>query len=64
MKTPINALKHPIEKLIAHLQSLPLGTTYEEVEGELFGGETPYQELGTGYKMCVNIIEGFNPPRE
>src|SRR6266478_4550794 len=63
MKQPSNKLKYPIEQLIEKLKKLPPGTTYEEVKGELYGGETSDQDLGTGYQMRIDIVEGFDPPR-
>lgn len=64
MQQPSNKLEHPISKLIEELQRLPVGTTYEQVDGEFWGGEIPHTSLGTGYQMRINIVEGFNPSRE
>lgn len=63
-KLPSNKLKYPISDLIKDLQKLPVGTTYEEEEGELWGGETDDRDLGTEYQRKINIVEGFNPARE
>ena len=57
MKTPSNRLRYPISELIAKLQALPPGTTYEEQEPEFDC------DLGTGYTLKIDIVEGFNPPR-
>lgn len=64
-RTPSNALKWPIIDLIKRLQSLPEGTTYEydNDPSDFWGGEVPDMDLGTGYQLKVNIVEGFNPPR-
>lgn len=63
---PSNSLRKPVSELIRYLQGLPEGTTYQETEeGSLFyGGETPEQDLGTAYRMVIDIVEGFNPPRD
>lgn len=60
---PKNALPGDIAQLIERLQRLPPGTTFEEVEGEFWGGEVPSDTLGTGYQLRINVVEGFNPPR-
>lgn len=60
---PTNKLQHPISRLIKRLQDLPEGTTYEECEKEFWGGETPTDELGARYRLRIDIVEGFNPPR-
>ena len=59
---PSNALPHSIAELIAKLQELPPGTTYEEVEGEFHGGQCELDGkcLGTGYQMRVNIVLGIH----
>jgi hypothetical protein len=64
MRLPENALEKPISYLIGILQKLPPGTTYHEDEPSFWGGETPDHNLGTGYTLHINIVEGFNPPRE
>ncbi len=65
MKTPKNSLKHPIADLIKQLQSLPPGTTFEYHydENDFYGGEVPDMELGTSYRLAVDICEGFSPSR-
>ena len=58
---PSNKLKHPISDLIARLEKLPPGSTYEEVDGELFGGQAIIngKTLGTGYQLRINVVEGI-----
>lgn len=57
----MNEHHRPIAELIARLQALPEGTTYE-VESEVFhGGQTAREDgsiLGTGYQLRINIVEG------
>jgi hypothetical protein len=60
---PSNKLRHPIEELIAKLQGLPTGTTYEEECTDFYGGETPDMSASTSYQLTIDICEGFNPPR-
>ncbi len=61
MNMPSNSLKHPIAELIERLAKLPRGSTYEECEPELYGGEM--DDLGTSYQLRIDICEGFNPER-
>lgn len=60
---PSNKLEYPIEQLIAKLQALPPGTTYEEETTAFYGGETPNHTAGTSYQLQIDVVEGFNPPR-
>lgn len=63
MQLPSNKREKPISELIQRLQALPEGTTFDEEEPEWWGGEDPNMDLGTGYTLRINIVEGFNPPR-
>jgi hypothetical protein len=56
-KLPKNKGKYPIGELVSRLVNAPTGTTFDYQEGELYGGET--QDMGTGYRMIVDITEGF-----
>lgn len=63
---PSNRGEYPIQVLIDELSKLPPGTTYNRVAGdgsELHGGETPDNALGTAYRLSIEVVEGFNPPR-
>lgn len=62
MPRPINAYEHPIAKLIAELQKLPPGTTYLELEGTFYGGQTVLENgdvLGTAYRLNCDIVLGI-----
>lgn len=63
MQLPSNKLKRPISELIQRLHELPEGTTFDENEPELWGVQDLNMDLGTGYTLYVNIVEGFDPPR-
>jgi hypothetical protein len=56
-KLPKNKKNYPIGELVGRLINTPTGTTFSYQEGELYGGET--KDLGTGYRMIVDITEGF-----